>query len=49
MSIVRAFTMKLPLSIYNVGKYVVQPIYIVETWKLPLDREMDIRDLSMSP
>ena len=30
-------------------KYVVQTTYVVKTWKLPLDRAMDIRDSSTSP
>lgn len=31
------------------GKYVVQTTYVVETWKLLLDREIDVRDSSTSP
>lgn len=31
------------------GKYVVQTTYVMETWKLPLDREMDVRNSSTSP
>ncbi len=36
------------LGYWTEGKYVVQTTYVVETLKLPLDRDLDVRDSSTS-